>query len=226
MTKSAPGERPRLRLAVAGASGGCGRLVVAQARDRGHEVTALVRETTPFDAPAGVRVERGQVLDEPFVRAVLPGHDALVSCLGIRRKRPAHPWSPLASPPDFAERSARVLARAMKDAGVPRIVAVSAAGVGESAGCLPLAMRFLVRFSNVGASYRDLERMERVYAESGLDVLAVRPVTLANGRATGRVREGARYGAFSRIRRADVAAYLLDSAERREPFGARAVTIG
>ncbi|UCF68825.1 MAG: NAD(P)H-binding protein [Acidobacteriota bacterium] len=215
-----------MRLFVAGASGRCGRQVVQQGRERGHDVTALSRPDTPFDSPEGVRVVRGEVLDAEMVQRALPEHGAVISCLGIRRVRPAHPWSPLASPSDFAECSARVLVDAMKRSAVRRIIAVSAAGVGDSAPDLPLVMRFLVRYSNVGLSYRDLERMERVYRHSGLDWLAVRPITLANGRPTGNVREKARYKTFSRVRRADVATYLLDAVESDRPFRHHTVVIG
>jgi uncharacterized protein YbjT (DUF2867 family) len=70
-------------------------------------------------------------------------------------------------------------------------------------------MRALVAGSDLGACYADLARMEAVYADSGLDWTAVRPVTLTNGPWTGRVREVEAFGLRDAIARADVAHWLL-----------------
>jgi putative NADH-flavin reductase len=102
----------------------------------------------------------------------------------------------------------------MRAAGVPKVVAVSAAGVGDSAARMNAVMRFLVATSSIGVAYRDLAEMERVYAESGLDWCCVRPVALTNGERTGRVRTVEQFGATSWISRADVAGWMLDQVER------------
>jgi hypothetical protein len=151
--------------------------------------------------------------------AVLPGRELVISSLGVRRRNPLNPWSPILGPHDFASASARVLVGAMKAAGVPRVIAVSAAGVAESGERMNVLMRAAVAWSNVGVAYRDLAVMERVYAESGLDFCCVRPVALTDGPATGRVREVEAFGATMTIARADVARWLLDRAEN--PVGPR-----
>ncbi len=82
-----------MKLLVLGASGGCGRWLSQLAAERGHRVTALVRPTTSFVAPAGVTVRRGQVLDPDTIEAAVIGEDIVFSCLGLRRAGPS-PWGP------------------------------------------------------------------------------------------------------------------------------------
>ena len=135
--------------------------------------------------PSRVTVVRGEVLDAAFAAGVIPGHDAVVSGLGMRYR---HPWAKRESPDDFTYRATLNIVSGMKTAGVRRISVISAAGVGDSRAALNWPMRFLLATSNVGTWYAALERAEGVLRESGLDWQAVRPTTLTRKAATGRVR--------------------------------------
>lgn len=214
-----------MRLLILGASGGCGRWLARLAAERGHDVAVVVRPTTIFDAPAGVVVHRGDPADAALLDRVLPGRDAVLSALGLRRAGRS-PWAPLLSPPDLTERVARALVPAMRAHGVPRLVAISAGGVGDSRERLGWPVRRLVATANVGVAYRDLERMEGVLEASGLDWLAVRPVTLAGGPPRRTARAVPRYGLASLVRRSEVAAWMLDAVERPAPFAERRVLLG
>ena len=214
-----------MKLLIIGASGGVGNWLTRLAAQAGHEVTAMVRPGSPLDAPAGVRVIRGEVLDPRSMAAALEEQSAVASCVGLRRSSRL-PWAPLLSPPDLTASVARLLSTAMPEAGVRRIVAVSAGGVAESITKLTAPVRWMVNAGNVGIAYRDLAEMERVLASGRLDWLAVRPVTLVNGPPTGRVGKVDRYGLFSIIRRADVAAWMLGALARPTPFVEQTVMIG
>lgn len=198
-----------MRLIVFGASGQCGRLLVQRAAEAGHAVTAVVREGTDYAAPAGVTQVRGDPLDAGFVAGVMPGHDAVASGLGIKRRSAANPWSRITSPPDFCSRTARNIVAAMQATGVRRVCAVSAAGVGDSAARMNWLMKFFVATSSVGVGYRDLAVMEAVYAASGLDWQTPRPTRLTDGPATGEVAETDAFPLSAAISRADVAGYML-----------------
>lgn len=216
-----------MKVAVLGASGGCGRWVMRVAADRGHEVTGLVRETADVpETPGEVRIVRGDPLDEEKVAEVLRGQDAVACCLGIRRRRSWWPWSPMLSPEDLTTRAACVLVRAMRRCEVTRIVAISAAGVGESVRAVSLPVRLMIRWSQLGVAYRDLESMENELEASGLDWLAVRPVTLTRGGLTFLAGPVTRYRPWSRVSRADVAAYMVVALEQSERFASRRVMIG
>ena len=214
-----------MKLLILGASGATGRWLVTLAAQAGHDVTALVRPSTPFDAPAGVRVIRGEVLDPAIIATAVENKDAVASCLGIRRAGRS-PWAPLRSPVDFTARATSNLIAAMSRAGVRRLVAISAGGVGESITQLSMPVRWLVGTGNVGIAYRDLAEMERLLSASRLDWLAVRPVTLMDGPPTGRIGKVEKYGLFSIVRRADIAAWMLGALARPTPYVEQTVLLG
>ena len=215
-----------MTLLVLGASGQCGRWVARLASERGHEVTAFVRPTAPYDPPQGVRVVRGDVLNVVETKHAANGHDAILSCLGPQRVTPANPFSPLKSPPHFCDQSTRVIVEAAHAAGIRRVGAISAAGVGDSAPLLPGLMRWLLRHSTIGVMYADLAAMEQVLASSGLEWFAVRPVTLVNAPPSTRAREVPRFRMTSTIGRADVARYMLDMLGDTPPSRSRVPFIG
>lgn len=198
-----------MKLLILGGTGQVGRHVIAQAVAAGHDVLALARSEV-----AGCPAVRADPLDADAVRRAVAGRDAVVSSLGLKRRHIWNPWSAIPGSPTFCADSARVLVAAMRAEGVGRVVAVSAAGVAESAPGMNAAMRALVATSSIGVAYRDLAGMEQVYAESGLDWTCPRPVTLTDGAGTGRWRVVDRFGATMTIPRADVAAFLLDAASR------------
>jgi uncharacterized protein YbjT (DUF2867 family) len=214
-----------MKILVLGASGGVGRWLVRLAAERGHKVTALARPAATLHAPPAVHVTRGDPLDPGVVASAVQGQDAVASCVGIRRAG-VSPWAPLRSPANLTESIARALVPVMERAGVRRLVAISAGGVGDSMAQLTTPVRWLVTRGNVAVAYGDLARMEAVLRASALDWLAVRPVTLAHGPPTGRVRPVSRYGLTSMVRRSDVAAWMVDALERREPFAERTVMLG
>ena len=206
-----------MRIIVFGASGEVGKNVVRLACERGHKVTAFVRAETPFSADTSVNIVQGNVLDQEALTAAIAGHDVVISCLGLKRANAKNPFSKLVSPEDFASSSAHVIVNAMKSAGVSRIVAVSAAGVAESAARMSPILRFMFSISKIGIAYRDLAIMESVYRDSGLDWTCVRPTTLTDGPATTKTHEVDGYGAMASISRANVAAWVLDAVASAGP---------
>lgn len=199
-----------MKILVLGGSGGVGRHVLRLARDAGHSVTVIVRAA--LDDAAGIDVIVDDVCRDGVFVGRVEGHDVVLSSLGLKRKNPANPWSALVSPPDFNSRTARALIAAMKDEGVARVVAVSAAGVGDSAPQMNGLMKLLVARSNVGVAYRDLDVMEQLFAASGLDWCCPRPTRLTDGPLTRQVKVIEGFPMTAAISRADVAAWMLANA--------------
>lgn len=214
-----------MKLLVLGASGATGGWLTRLAAQAGHEVTALVRPGSVFAPPVGVRVVRGDVLDPATLASALEGQNAVASCLGIRRASRA-PWAGLLSPPDFMTRVTALLVPAMNRAGVRRVAAISAGGVAESITQCSGVIRWMAGAGTIGVAYRDLAEMERQLSASRLDWLAVRPVTLMNGPPTGYATRVDRYGLFSIVRRADVAAWMLGALGRPTPYIDQTVLLG
>jgi uncharacterized protein YbjT (DUF2867 family) len=212
---------PRPRLVVLGASGGVGRQVVRQAHDHGYHVVAVTRPASTVELPPGVEHRAGDLTDGAFLREVLRGATAVVSALGLRMPGLA-PWH-RPEVPDLLTRITPVLVGAMRAEGVGRIVAVSAGGVGDSRSQVPAFFRAMIKTTALRHAYAELEVMERVLLESGLDVCLCRPGGLSDGRYTGKAQVVDHIGPTP-ISRADVAGWMLH-ALRTTPFAHRTAMI-
>ena len=212
-------ESPRMKIVVLGASGGCGRQLVKQAVERGYEVTAVGRSSSRLDVPAGVRIVRSELQDVEALHAAFEGADAVFSAIGLNLAG-LSPFS-AAEVPDLLSRTAPLIVAAMKRAGVARLLAISAGGVGDSAALMPWFYKWIVAMTSMRRLYPELEAMESVYASSDLDVCCVRPTTLTDGPRTGQAVVTTRLVGQADISRADVASWMLDAAEgdRFEHFG-------
>src|SRR5437763_14373075 len=197
-----------MKMLVLGASGGVGKHLARLACDQGHVVTALVRRADGIDSRAHILMD--DVLRPGCFDEHVRGHEVVLSALGIKRTYPANPWSALASPPDFSSRTAAMLVNAMRQHGLARVIAVSAAGVADSAARMNLLMKFFVAKSNVGIGYQNLAAMERVFADSGLDWCCPRPTRLTTGPLTRRVKIVEWFPLISAVSRADVAWWMLE----------------
>jgi putative NADH-flavin reductase len=199
-----------MRIVVFGASGHCGSHFLRLAAQQGHDLTAAIRPSASHYRHERVATAKGDVLDPAFARAVIPGHDGVISTLGMRYR---HPWSRRESPDDFCARAIGNIVDAMTRSHVHRISMMSAAGVGDSRPGLNVVMRILLATSNVGYAYADLDATETILRSSPLDWQAVRPTTLSNRRGTGRICVAARYALTASIPREDVAAFMLRQVE-------------
>ncbi len=90
-----------MRVTVLGATGGTGRLLVAQALDRGHEVDAIVRDPGRAALPASPRltVHQGDARDAASVAAAVTPASVVLSGLGDQPARRTRAPSPRARGP-------------------------------------------------------------------------------------------------------------------------------
>lgn len=190
------------KIAVLGATGRTGRRLVAEAVARGHEVVAVARGTG--EPLAGVSRRPADVLDREALAQALDGCDRVISTLGVGTSRaPTHVYS-------------CGVANALS-AGISRVVAVSAAPVGDGAGlawsqrrvALPLLRRVW------GATYADMAQMEAVLRSSPAAWTVLRPPRLIDRDAGGSYR----LTPGGSITTGDLAVALLDALERCELAG-------
>jgi putative NADH-flavin reductase len=198
-----PPRRGPMRVLIVGASGGTGRNLVAQALERGHAVTAFVRDPSKIriEHPQ-LRVARGDVLDYASVEAAMRGQEAVISALGHKRFYPTR----------ILSEGTRNLLRAMETHGVPRLVCETALGIGNSAGLMGLYYTLFVIPVILPFYFWDKTRQERLIAASKVEWVIVRPGVLTNSERRGSYRRGPRVGSLLwtvRISRADVADFLL-----------------
>lgn len=207
-----------MKIAVIGSTGRTGRLLLAEGLRRGHSMTAFTRRPEELEEVAGLQAivhGDGRILDN--VRQAVQGQDIVISIVNAGR----------AGPGTVATDVTRTVITAMQEAGVRRLVCVSAYPVVATRPWLAIKIiRWIFRHT-----YADLANMEPLVKASGLDWTIIRPTQLTNGPATRHVRYERIHPEFSSgpytISRADVATALLDVAETTHDAGvALAVTAG
>src|SRR3712207_14668 len=105
-----------MRVAVLGATGATGRLLVEEMAWRGHTVIALTR-TPDADRPEAVSWVAGDARNPGALATLVRSADAVVSALGPRR-----------GDTTVHRDVAPLLVAAMQEAGVRRFVGISGAG--------------------------------------------------------------------------------------------------
>ena len=109
-------------VALIGATGRVGKLVLRGAVERGYHVRALARDQSKIDAGPHVTTVQGSVLDETAVRKLLDGAGVVLSCLGSRPKEAM-----------VVASGTRALVHAIRAQDPrPRLVHLSSLGIGES----------------------------------------------------------------------------------------------
>ena len=194
-----------MKVIVFGASGGIGRLLVAGALERGHAVTAFVRNRQTLEEKDGLRLVEGDLFDPPTVADAIDGQRAVFCALGARTLK----LEPVLS------RAVPLILHAMHFHMVERLITVGAAGALYPAG------KYQPRLSNIVFAavkltmlrhpMADQRAQEKLLAASDVDYTIVRPPRLTDGPATGtyRVLPDALPSSSRRISRADVADFML-----------------
>ena len=196
-----------LTLAVFGAGGKTGTLLLEQAKRRGHHVRGLEHHLPdPAKRIEGADYIQCDVLEDDLADAIR-GCDAVISTLGVSFT----PSTAIDPPPLYTEGTRRIL-EAMRRADIDRIAVISAAFVDQQPG-MPSWFRLTVvpALANILEHMRVMEGM--LEAEQGLRWTAARPGWLINLPYSGEARVKARTLSADcfRGRHADLAALLLDS---------------
>jgi uncharacterized protein YbjT (DUF2867 family) len=163
------------RIAVFGATGLTGHLVVKHALAEGHEVVVLVRDPArlTLESP-GLNVIGGSPLSKVDVQRCVQGADAVIHCLGIGGKGNSKPTTLISD-------SVRLVLEAMQSNGIPRIVCMSNVGAGGSGSwfanrfVIPLFLRWLLPIID------DKNRMEALLRASTVEWVSVRLPSIVDG---------------------------------------------
>lgn len=192
-----------MKILVLGATGGTGKHLVTQALAAGHTVTAIVRDPSKLPAQPNLAVVKGSVTSTADLESAIRGQDAVLGTLGPRAK----------ADPICAESAVAVVA-AMKNAGVKRLIWLSASGVGDSAGPITRASWVFGRIIMplfLAKPYANHLRAEETLRASGLEWTVLRPVQLVD-KQTGSPALATPIGSKPeglKISRADVATFML-----------------
>lgn len=210
-----------MKIALFGATGMIGKRILTEALERGHEVTAIVRDR----ARLGVQHERlavvtGDIFHTARVAEVVRGHEVVISAFGPK----------MGEEQTLLEATQSLIA-GVKKAGVSRLIAVGGAGSLEVAKGVQLVdtPEFPDFIKPIALAHR--EALEMYRQEKELDWTNVSPAALIEpGERTGTYRIGTdqlvvNEQGESRISVEDYAVAILDEVENPR-FSRMRFTVG
>ncbi|KAH7075237.1 putative TrkA-N domain dehydrogenase [Paraphoma chrysanthemicola] len=207
------------RVLIIGGSGRTGKLVIEELLQRGHEVTALVRnpDAMASEVGSGLRTTTGTPMKQQNVRDAFEQSNPEVVIVTLSAPRASDsPFAAVVSPPRLMADSTANVVAVMKEFNTSKIVIMQAFGVGESWRNLHCVMRLLMKQSNMIYQYDDHNLVAKETKASGEKFVFVRPSRLEEGEAT-QIKEWADDGKgvpmLAAISRGSVARFLVQAAE-------------
>ena len=195
-----------MKILVIGATGLTGTHLLSLLTERGHEVTAFVRDPSKLSFKhEKLKIAQGDARDLASLERAVQGQDVVMSALGPRTLKAD----------DLQEVFMRNLVAAMTKHNVKRLINLSAMGAGDSYAGSPFIMRafFLPLF--LGKMFKDKERGEVHLFGSSLDYVNVRPGRLTNEPARGGVKASLEYKGLKHIMsRADLAQFMVSQLDQ------------
>lgn len=198
-----------MRIAVFGANGRLGSRIIKEALDRGHQVTAVVRDPGRFHSSREhLDVVQGDACDAARIAAVAVGKDAVISAVGPTGN----------SSPEMVVDTVRAFIDGLHRARVHRLVVAGGAGSLEVAPGIQLVdtPSFPAAWRHIALAHRDALA---ALGTADLDWTYISPAAfLAPGERTGKYRTGTDQlitdeNGESRISMEDLAIAFLDEVE-------------
>jgi putative NADH-flavin reductase len=193
-----------MKIVIFGASGKTGLLLVEQALENGHQITAYVRNAKSISIKhANLKIVVGNLNETLKLRDVVTDADACISALGG--------GSLIHRTPALVEGIANIV-DAMEKGGTKRFVYMSSIGAGESRYLIPQPLRLFIVNLLLRIPLADHNLNEKRISESKLNWTIARPGGLTDGPVTGDIKFGKDIIVTknnSKISRANVAAFIL-----------------
>lgn len=206
-----------MKLAIIGASGYVGAAITKEALDRGHEVTAIVRNLAPLPAHPRLNPVAVDINEVPLLAQALAGHEVVVHAYSPGRGR---------TDPDIFEifvAGHKAILAAVREAGIKRLLCVGGAGSLRTKDGIPLLEspewpKEFDPYKNSVLATRELYYL--LQKTEGVDWVFLAPSSmLTPGPRTGTYRTGRDDLLYdesgqSHISTADLAVAMLDEMER------------
>ncbi|PKH26548.1 3-beta hydroxysteroid dehydrogenase [Enterobacterales bacterium CwR94] len=173
-----------MKIAVIGATGFVGPHIVQEALSRGHQVTAIARNTSKVTPAEHLDIQAGDIADTAWLSAVLREQDAVVSA-----------FNPGWGEADLYEKTTagrHLIMQAVKSSGVKRLLVVGGAGSLQVAPGVELVdtAEFPAAIKPGALAVRDW-RNDLQQHEQGLQWTYLSPAAfLVEGERTGHFRVG------------------------------------
>jgi NAD(P)-dependent dehydrogenase (short-subunit alcohol dehydrogenase family) len=194
-----------MKIAVFGATGQAGQLLVKKALADGYDVVAYARNPSKLDQRSEqLTVIQGELNDQASIEKTITGVDAVVSLLGLRGRTRTKPIT----------LGMRNIIAAMTNQGIRRLIIVSTASAKDPNDRPDLKFRILVAIVKllIRPAYEEIVSVADVVRNSDLDWTLVRLSLLSNKPATGKTRAGflGRGEVKIGVTREDMVAFLLN----------------
>lgn len=190
-----------------GATGDTGREILDQALEQGHDVRGAERDWPDGFCDHPSFDQRNADLINDDLAPLMDGVDCVISAVGLGRD----PVTLVNPPPLYTEGAVNII-KGMRNAGIKRLVTISAA-FAEPDASVPLW--FKAATAPLDRIFRQMGEMERILRVcDDIDWTAVRPGWLLNRPLTNDYEvslDDLPQGTL-RTRRADLAAFMLDCA--------------
>ncbi|MFC1670019.1 NAD(P)-dependent oxidoreductase [Spirochaetota bacterium] len=194
-----------MKITLFGASGRTGGHVLKLALEKGHEITAFVRNSNKLNMEhKNLSICQGDAFNTEDVEKAVKGADAVLGTIGTTSRAESTTVS----------RAMENIIKAMEKHGVKRIISLSTMGAGESMDYIGLVWRIFLKLLLSGP-IRDHERHEDLIRASSLDWTIIRPGALLSKPGTGRYTVGYNLGT-GRICREDLAEFMVKQLETEE----------
>jgi uncharacterized protein YbjT (DUF2867 family) len=199
-----------MRVAVFGATGRVGALVVQALLDRGHEAVSVSRSTPGKQYQGKYESLIGDMTDPAFIHSVMAGCQGLIFCIGQRLKSPDNLFSKNLSPADIRTRIVKTIARVIGPDHTKRFVYLSAFGVGTDLKQHAVLFRLVLRLSSLGKSYDDHNQAEGLVRASKANWTIVRPPGLTDKEdVVPLIDSNGQWTSFMTVTRRSLAQYLV-----------------
>ena len=203
-----------MRVAVFGATGRVGALVVQALLTRGHEAVGVSRSTPGRQHQRKYLSRVGDMTDPTFIQFVMADCDALIFCIGQRLQSEKNLFSKNLSPSDIRTQIMNPIMRVIGSDHTKRFVYLSAFGVGADLKKHALLFRMVLRLSSLGASYEDHNQAESVLRASRTNWTIVRPPGLTDKDEVVSLSDArGKWTSFMTVSRKSLAAFLVQTLE-------------
>jgi hypothetical protein len=196
----------------------------------GFLVTILVRKAQGIEPHAGLTIVEGSCLSDEDMQwafeAAGVAVDAVLVFLSAQRVG-QNPWGKFIGPPRLiadstanATRALRMQKQQQQPGGRPRLVVMSALGVGESYSVTPYLVRFMMNYTNISKSYVDHNEVnDEIEANCASEVswtLALAVGLKESGQKPVKTFDSTESGASLFITRESCARWMIDVASGKE----------
>ena len=161
-----------MKILLFGATGRTGKIILKKAQADGHEITAIVRDSSKLKG-LNVNIIQGTPYDKETVKKAINNCDVVISTLNVSRISDS-PWAKLRSPKDMISHSIQNALEAMQENSSKRIIVMGVLGAGESWSKMPFIFRMVVSSGNLKYAYKDHTRQEELLAKSDSNWTVIR----------------------------------------------------